>query len=134
MSHRLVMRVERPSWQRSGKAVCTLGAGARAAHTCSYAALLAVAWGVSKPSAPSACRRLPSSRGALVATIVLLAYAEESPVFAAASCSRQEHGQQRNNSKDQKYDDSSALYERVSPRQLTSLSHTLTGKEHVYAS
>ena len=53
-----------------------------------YAALLATARGASKPSAPSAWRRLPNSRGALVATMVLLAYADGSPVFAYASCAR----------------------------------------------
>ena len=59
---------------------------ARRAAAGRYAALLAVGRSTSKPSAPSASRRLPSSRGALVATIVLFAYADGSTAFAYASC------------------------------------------------
>ena len=67
---------------------CAAGSTAHASHAAlqGYAALLAMARGTSKPSAPSAWRRLPSSRGALVATMVLLAYADGSPAFAYASC------------------------------------------------
>ena len=53
-----------------------------------YAALPAMGRGFSNPSAPSAWRRLPSSRGALVATIVLFAYDDGSTPLFAASCPR----------------------------------------------